>query len=84
MVLALVVLNGTRLRKWFYLAQYTQVFLVELQGVTEAGKLNFCLQEFFPPKTVCVDSSFSVFIELNTVCKCLTYQEHNALALTKA
>lgn len=82
-VLWLVVLNGTRLRKWFYLAQYTgQVFLVELQEVTEAGKLNFCLQDlFFPPKTVCVDSSFSVFIELNTVYKCLTYQELNAPAL---
>lgn len=37
--------------------------------------------EFFPPKTVCVESSFSVFIELNTVYKCLTYQELNAPAL---
>lgn len=73
----LVVLNGTRLRNWFYLAQYTgQVFLVELQEVTEAGKLNFS-----PKDGVCGQFIQSVFIELNTVYKCLTYQELNAPAL---
>lgn len=52
-----------------------------ITGSNWSRKIEFLPPRLFPPKTVCVDSSFSVFIELNTVYKCLTYQELNALAL---